>query len=62
MEAANAQAGDYINAQIPSFIPLNQDMDAFTMDKQNMTVVMKYDMNKVIVENKNSEYVAPFFN
>lgn len=62
VEAANAQAGDYINAQIPSFIPLNQDMDAFTMDKQNMTVVMKYDMNKVIVENKNSEYVAPFFN
>ena len=62
VEAANTHADAYTKAQIPSFIPQNQDMDTFTMDKEKMTVVIKYNMNKVIVENKNSEYVAPFFN
>ena len=47
---------------IPSFIPLNQDMDAFEMDKEAKTVVIKYNMNRIIVQNKSSEYVAPFFN
>lgn len=61
IEAANTPADNYIQAQIPSFIPLNQDMDAFTIDNEAKTVVIKYNMNKVIVENKNSEYVAPFF-
>ncbi len=62
IEAANTPAKDYTEAQIPSFIPLNQDMDAFTIDSEAKTVVIKYNMNKVIVENKKSEYVAPFFN
>ena len=62
-EAANTpSAADYLTAQIPSFIPLNQDMDAFQMDKDNKTVVIKYNMNRVIVQNKSTEYVAPFFN
>lgn len=62
LEAANTPtASNYINAQIPSFIPLNQDMDAFIMNENEKTVVIKYNMNRVIVENKNSEYVAPFF-
>ncbi len=62
IEAANTPADNYTKAQIPPFIPLNQDMDAFTIDNEAKTVVIKYNMNKVIVENKNSEYVAPFFN
>jgi len=41
---------------------LNQDMDAFEMDKEAKTVVIKYNMNRIIVQNKSSEYVAPFFN
>lgn len=62
-EAANIpSAAEYTTAQIPSFIPLNQDMDAFEMDKEAKTVVIKYNMNRIIVQNKSSEYVAPFFN
>lgn len=60
VEAANHSAEQYTQAQIPSFIPLNQDMDAFTMDKVNKTVVIKYNMNKIIVNNKTSQYVVPF--
>ncbi len=62
IEAANTPSEGYTKAQIPSFIPLNQDMDAFTIDDEAKTVVIKYNMNKVIVDNKKSEYVAPFFN
>nr|WP_320058231.1 hypothetical protein [uncultured Bacteroides sp.] len=62
-EAANTpSASAYTTAQIPSFIPLNQGMDAFDMDTNAKTVTIKYNMNKVIVSNKSSEYVVPFFN
>ena len=62
-EAANTpSAANYTTAQIPPFIPLNQEMDAFEMNKDTKTVVIKYNMNRVIVQNKSSEYVAPFFN
>lgn len=61
VEAANTPSEGYTQAQIPSFIPLNQDMDAFTIDNETKTVVIKYNMNNVIVDNKNTEYVAPFF-
>ena len=61
VEAANtASAKEYTNALIPSFIPLAQDMDAFDMDEVKKTVVIKYNMNKIIVKNKESEYVVPF--
>lgn len=63
IEAANTpSAAPYIEAQIPSFIPLEQGMDAFDIDEIAKTVVIKYNMNKVIVTNKTSEYVMPFFN
>ena len=63
VEAANTpSAADYLEALIPSFIPLNQGMDDFVMDENAKEVVIRYNMNKVIVENKSSEYVAPFFN
>ncbi len=61
VEAANTASEGYTQAQIPSFIPLNQDMDAFTIDYEAKTVVIKHNMNNVIVDNKNTEYVAPFF-
>ncbi|MDR2118203.1 MAG: hypothetical protein LBP25_01515 [Tannerellaceae bacterium] len=63
IEAANtASAFGYIQAQIPPFIPLEQGMDAFEMDEVAKTVVIKYNMNKVLASNKSSEYVIPFFN
>lgn len=63
VEAANtASAKEYTNALIPSFIPTAQDMDAFDMDEVKKTVVIKYNMNKIIVKNKESQYVVPFIN
>ncbi|MDR1632511.1 MAG: hypothetical protein LBR97_06495 [Dysgonamonadaceae bacterium] len=62
IEAANtSSAAPYIEAQIPPFIPLGQELDAFEMDNDAKTVVIKHNMNKIIVENKTSEYVIPFF-
>ena len=33
-----------------------------TMDETTKKVTIRYNMNKIIVENKSSEYVVPFFN
>lgn len=61
VEAAHVKdAKDYGTAVIPPFIPTDGGLDDFTMDEDNHTVVIKYNMNRVIVENKNSEYVVPF--
>lgn len=63
VEAANTpSAADYTMAQIPDFIPLNQGMDEFVMDEDARTVVISHNMNRVIVKNRSSEYVVPFFN
>lgn len=51
-----------IQAQIPTFIPLNRGMDDFTYDVTNNLVTMKYDMNKVLVSNKTSPFIFPFIN
>ncbi len=58
----NKSAEPFINAQIPSFIPRNQEMDSFILDATNLKVTIKHNMNKVIVQNKNSKYVVPFIN
>nr|WP_199080412.1 hypothetical protein [Pedobacter sp. ASV19] len=49
-------------AQIPSFIPLNRDMDDFTNNTALGVVTMKYDMNKVLVTNKKAKEIFPFIN
>src|SRR5262249_8497070 len=49
----------YATAQIPQFIPGAYAMDQFTYDQTAKTVVMKYDMNRVIVQNKTSTSVLP---
>ena len=62
VEAANlGNADHYMTALIPDFIPANGQMDAFTMDEEKKQVTILYDMNKVIVDNRRSPYVAPFF-
>ena len=35
-------------------------MDDFTIDEATRTVVIAHDMNKIIVQNKATSYVAPF--
>lgn len=43
---------------VPAFIPM--DMDAFTYNKVAKTVVIKTNMNKVLVDNKTSPSILPF--
>lgn len=50
---------DYSQALIPEYIPLKKGMDAFDMDKENKTVTIKYNMNKILVKHK--EEAIPFF-
>ncbi|MDR0659672.1 MAG: tetratricopeptide repeat protein [Prevotellaceae bacterium] len=60
-EMSNPNVNDsHIKAQVPAFIPKDLDMDAFTYDKENGLVTMKYDMNKVLIENKTSPFIVPF--
>jgi len=47
---------------IPSFIPLNKGMDDFVYDKASKQVIMKYDMNRVLVQHKNAKEIFPFIN
>ena len=57
----NAQDGAaYTQPQIPSFIPDAFGMDAFTYDAAANTVVIAFDMNRVLVQNKASTAVLPF--
>lgn len=58
--SVNPSAEGFTTAQLPSFIPLNQEMDRFVMDAAAKTVVIKHNMNRVIVANKTSQYVVPF--
>ena len=60
--AGKPLSAPYTQALIPTFIPLEQGMDAFDMDDTTHRVTIRYNMNRVIVENKATEYVAPFFN
>lgn len=58
--AGDKDTENYTKAIIPSFIPLQQGMDEFTIDEGNKTVTITHNMNKIIVSNKSSEYVVPF--
>lgn len=61
VEAAHTpSAAGYTTAQIPPFVPVRGEMDAFDMDTKAKTVTIHYNMNRVIVQNKGSEFVAPF--
>ncbi|WP_207424403.1 hypothetical protein [Desertivirga brevis] len=51
-----------IKAQIPAFIPLNRGMDDFTYDRTSNLVTMKFDMNKILVQNKQAKEIFPFLN
>ncbi|WP_373057839.1 hypothetical protein [Gemmatimonas sp.] len=50
----------YTKAQVPSFIPRAFEMDGFTWNVTAKTVIMKHDMNRVLVQNKTSPLVLPF--
>lgn len=58
--AAVAVADTYNKAQIPSFIPNNAGLDQFTADKSKFQIIIAYNMNKVLVQNRTSPFVLPF--
>jgi tetratricopeptide (TPR) repeat protein len=62
IEAANTSPdASYTTAQIPEFIPKGKEMDTFVTDEEAKTVTIRHNMNKIIVKNRTSEYVIPFF-
>jgi hypothetical protein len=52
-------AAVYTKAQLPPFVPTGFQMDAFTYDQTAKTVVIKVDMNRILVQNKTSPLVLP---
>ncbi len=58
----NISEGDpALTAQLPSFIPLDYGLDAFDYEDGDQLAVIHNDMNAVIVANKSSSAVVPFF-
>jgi len=60
---ANANVSEsQLEAQMPSFYPTEAyAFDKFTLDEDAKTITIKYNLNKILVENKSSELVVPFF-
>lgn len=51
---------EYTVAVLPNFIPLNREMDDFDFNAVTGVVVMKHDMNKILVANKKAPEIMPF--
>jgi hypothetical protein len=49
----------YTRAIVPNYIPTNLAMDDFTYDRANNLVIIKNDMNKVLVANKTAANIFP---
>ncbi|MBW3534142.1 MAG: hypothetical protein KY453_02820 [Gemmatimonadetes bacterium] len=49
-----------LQARIPSFIPLDYGLDAFTYEDGDLLAVIQNDMNRRLVENRGSDAVLPF--
>ena len=61
VETAHASNGaQYTEAWIPAFVPKNSGMDDFVINKEDKTVTIKYNMNRLVVENSHSADVVPF--
>ncbi|RZF61491.1 RagB/SusD family nutrient uptake outer membrane protein [Sphingobacterium corticibacterium] len=51
---------EHTKAIIPDFIPKNRGLDDFTYDTASGVVTIKHDMNRILVQHKNSPYIMPF--
>lgn len=45
---------------MPSFIPMNREMDDFEYNTTTGVVTMKHDMNRILIQNKTAPEVLPF--
>lgn len=59
--AVLSQNPQWRQAQIPDFIPLASEMNAFIYNEAARTVVIRHNMNRVVVQNRASPMVVPFF-
>ena len=50
----------HLVSQIPTFIPRETRMDDFVNNEGEEVVTMTVNMNKILVQNKSSEFVLPF--
>ncbi len=58
---ANINEGDpATQAVVPDFLPA-AEMDAFTMDEATQEVTIMHNLNRILVLNKSSDLVLPFF-
>lgn len=58
---ANINEGDpATEAQIPDFLPANE-MDSFDIDETTREVTILHNLNRILVQNKASDLVMPFF-
>jgi hypothetical protein len=54
------QGSSALQAQIPSFIPLNYGLDGFDYEDGDTVATILFDMNRILVENRSSTAVLPF--
>ena len=58
----NIEAGSaFFTARIPSFMPPGEEIDAFTLDETQNLVVIQHNINTLIMMNRTSDEVVPFF-
>jgi hypothetical protein len=55
-------SASYMSAVIPSFLPLDTRMDAFTLNTTARSVIVQHDVNALLVANRASPLVVPFAN
>ena len=51
----------FLTAQIPSFLPPGEEIDAFSYDEPQNLVVILHNINAIISTNRTSNEVVPFF-
>jgi hypothetical protein len=49
-----------LNAQFPTFIPRNYGLDGFQYTDGGTLATITHNMNRVIVQNRATAFVAPF--
>ena len=54
------ESSSALQAQLPSFIPMNYGLDGFDYEDGDALAVIMHDMNRVLVANRTSTAVLPF--
>ena len=61
MSNPNIDAGDpSTEGVVPDFLPPGAEFDAFTLDADQKQATMLHNLNRILVQNRTSEFVLPF--